>query len=204
MASAERSAIKEGVIAFKKAKILEESTSLFYEIGYNETSVDVLAERLNVTKPFIYSYFPSKQHILYEICRPGVELSLKAAVEASQGKASASEKLSRVVKRFVLIVCEHQASIALYLRHHKSMLKEHNDKIVASRRAFDRILEQILTEGKRNGEFQVSSVKIASLACSGMINWAHTWYRPDGPMSPSQISDTIAELALSALKADVA
>jgi AcrR family transcriptional regulator len=202
MASAEKSAIKEGVIAFKKAKILEESTSLFYQFGYNETSVDMLAERLNVTKPFIYSYFPSKQHILYEICRPGVELSLKAAVEVSHEQSSASEKLKSVVKRFVLIVCEHQASIALYLRHQKSMLEEHNDKIVASRRAFDRILERILTEGKKSGEFEVRSVKIFSLAFSGMINWAHTWYRAGGSMSPSEIGDTIAELALSALKAD--
>ncbi len=102
----------------------------------------------------------------------------------------------------MIIVCEHQASIALYLRNQKSMLEEHNDKIVASRRAFDRILETILTEGKRSGELDVRSVKIASLAFSGMVNWAHTWYRPDGPMSPSQIGDRIVELALSALKAD--
>lgn len=202
MASPRRGAIKEGVIAFKKAKILEEATSLFYRLGYNETSVDMLAERLNVTKPFIYSYFPSKQHILYEICRPGVELSLKAAVEVSQSDMTVKEKLKGIIKRFVIIVCEHQASIALYLRHQKSMLKEHNDKIIANRRAFDRVLEAILTEGKRNGELDMRSVKIASLAFSGMINWAHTWYRPDGSMSPSQIGDRIVELALSALKAD--
>ncbi|MGB6078500.1 MAG: TetR/AcrR family transcriptional regulator [Xanthobacteraceae bacterium] len=202
MASAEKSAIKESVIAFKKAKILEEAASLFYQVGYNETSVDVLAESLNVTKPFVYSYFPSKQHILYEICRPGVELSLKAAVEVSQSDESAVDKLKQLLKRFVIVVCEHQISIALYLRHQKSMLDEHHEKIVASRRAFDRILETILTEGKRSGDMNVRSVKIASLAFSGMVNWAHTWYRPDGTMPPAQIADRIVELALAALQVE--
>lgn len=202
MASAEKKAIKEGVIAFKKARILEEATELFYQLGYNETSVDMLAEQLNVTKPFIYSYFPSKQHILYEICRPGVELSLKAAVEVSQSDEPPTEKLKKIIKRFVIIVCEHQASIALYLRNQKSMLDEHNSKIVANRRAFDRIFEEILTEGKRRGELDVRNVKVASLAFAGMVNWAHTWYRPDGSMSPSQLGNQIVELALAAVKAN--
>ena len=198
MASQEKSAIKDEVVAFKKRRILEEAMTLFYEYGYRETSVDNLAERLNVTKPFIYSYFPGKAEILYEICRPSVELTLRAATEVAQSEEPPTEKLRRLVSRFVVIVCENQESIALFQRNQKSLLQEHSDLIMTKRKAFDMILENILSAGKEAGEFDIRDVPIASLAVSGMVNWTHTWYNPEGSMTPFQLGDRIADLALAA------
>ena len=33
----------------------------------------------------------------------------------------------------------------------------------------------------------------------GMINWTHTWYRPDGPIGPEQLADLAADLFLNGL-----
>jgi len=33
----------------------------------------------------------------------------------------------------------------------------------------------------------------------GMINWTHTWYRPDGPIGPEQPADLAADLFLNGL-----
>ena len=33
----------------------------------------------------------------------------------------------------------------------------------------------------------------------GMINWTHTWYRPDGPIGPEQLADLAADLFLHGL-----
>jgi len=30
----------------------------------------------------------------------------------------------------------------------------------------------------------------------GMINWTHTWYRPDGPIAPEQLADLAADVFL--------
>jgi hypothetical protein len=30
----------------------------------------------------------------------------------------------------------------------------------------------------------------------GMINWTHTWYRPEGPIGPEQLADLAADLFL--------
>jgi hypothetical protein len=34
----------------------------------------------------------------------------------------------------------------------------------------------------------------------GMINWTHTWYRPDGPIGPEQLADLAADLFLHGLR----
>jgi hypothetical protein len=30
-----------------------------------------------------------------------------------------------------------------------------------------------------------------------MINWTHTWYRPEGPIGPEQLADLAADLFLN-------
>ncbi|MBZ0325170.1 MAG: TetR/AcrR family transcriptional regulator, partial [Alphaproteobacteria bacterium] len=52
----DRGAIREELRAFRKDRILYEAAELFYERGYTGTTLDAIAERLEVTKPFIYYY----------------------------------------------------------------------------------------------------------------------------------------------------
>ena len=33
----------------------------------------------------------------------------------------------------------------------------------------------------------------------GVINWTHTWYRSDGPVSPAEVADMATAMALRGL-----
>ena len=46
--------LKTEVQEFKRLRILEEARELFFSQGYEATTLDAIAERLHVTKPFIY------------------------------------------------------------------------------------------------------------------------------------------------------
>ncbi len=50
--------------------ILSASFSLFSERGYNSTTVAQIAKQAKVSTANVYSYFPSKMHILYAIYEP--------------------------------------------------------------------------------------------------------------------------------------
>ena len=54
-------------------KVLEEATRLFYERGFQGASIDAIAERLSVTKPFIYTYFDNKHALLEAIYERAVQ-----------------------------------------------------------------------------------------------------------------------------------
>ena len=64
--------LKDEIAAYKRRRILEEASHLFYTHGYETTTLDAVAEQLNVTKPFIYSYYKNKGELLYEICQTGI------------------------------------------------------------------------------------------------------------------------------------
>lgn len=51
----------------RKQQILETAMKLFYEKGYENTSLEDLANELNIVKGLCYRYFNSKQALLYAV-----------------------------------------------------------------------------------------------------------------------------------------
>ena len=81
------------IAEFKERRIVEEAVDLFYSEGYENATLDMLAAQLEVTKPFIYSYFKSKNELLFQVCQTGIKLSLEALDLCLQGDGTATEKL---------------------------------------------------------------------------------------------------------------
>ncbi len=52
--------MREEISAYKRDRILEEAVKLFYERGFSGTTLDDIAGKLGVTKPFIYTHFPQQ------------------------------------------------------------------------------------------------------------------------------------------------
>ena len=57
----------------KREAVLRTAVQLFLEQGYHGTTLNDVAERLNITKPALYNYFRSKDEILYECWAIGQE-----------------------------------------------------------------------------------------------------------------------------------
>src|SRR5579871_1759279 len=85
--------LKPSVVAYKRERILEEAGSLFFTMGYEAATLDMLAERLRVTKPFLYTYYRNKGHILSAICDLGVKESLAALDTVSKMRGTAVDRL---------------------------------------------------------------------------------------------------------------
>ena len=76
--------MRDEITAYKRDRILEEAVKLFYERGFSGTTLDDIAGKLGVTKPFIYTHFRSKVELLEAVCRPTIEMSLDAIARAAQ------------------------------------------------------------------------------------------------------------------------
>jgi TetR/AcrR family transcriptional regulator, cholesterol catabolism regulator len=188
--------MRDEILAYKRERILEEAVKLFYERGFNGTTLDDIAAELGVTKPFIYTHFRSKVDLLAALCRPTIELSLAAVTEAARTSGSTTERLYRAVVAFTKVVLQRQPNIAIYFREEKNLSKQALDEINGLRKQFDRLLSQLLREGVAAGEFHLRDVNLAALAIGGMISWAYTWHRPGGRLSLDEMGARMGELAL--------
>ncbi len=54
--------------------IMESASRLFFESGYQESSMDDIAREIGVTKGTLYLYFKNKEELLCEVCRKNMKL----------------------------------------------------------------------------------------------------------------------------------
>src|SRR5439155_16749837 len=90
--------LKDEVNALKRERILTEARALFYERGYQGTTLDAVAERLHVTKPVIYAHWTNKAELLGEICERGTKYTLDAVDRWLKIPGTPSHRLAGLVE----------------------------------------------------------------------------------------------------------
>ena len=95
-------------------RILDAAGELFFELGYRGTSVDALAERLAVAKPFIYTHFKGKADILAGVCGRTTAFAAGAAEEHARKSGPATPRLAAMVRELTLRVIEGRIFLAVY------------------------------------------------------------------------------------------
>lgn len=177
-AAARTHELRTEVQEFKRRRILEEARELFFEQGYESTTLDSIAESLDVTKPFLYSYFRNKSEILNAICEIGIAESIAAQDEVLALQVSPAEKLRMIVERVTTIVIRDQKYVVVYNREEKNLEAAEQKHLIDLRKSFDQRLARLLEEGNAADEFAVDQPRMLAVSISGMLTWVATWYRP--------------------------
>jgi AcrR family transcriptional regulator len=181
----------------KRERVLGEATKLFYERGFQASSIGAIAERLSVTKPFIYSYFDNKHALLVALYERAVS-DLNAGVDKIFSVDHApDEQLKLLVKFYVYQNIESRELTAIFLNEERNLSPEILSEIREKHREFDRKLTDLIRRGIHTGVFHVADAGLASLSISGMVRWVHRWYNPAGRLDTDDICESIATLALN-------
>jgi AcrR family transcriptional regulator len=78
-------------------RIAKNAAQLFSAQGYHQTSLAMIAGASGIAVGNIYSYFPSKLHLLYRVYRPWFESSLRRLIADVDALPSPRERLSRLL-----------------------------------------------------------------------------------------------------------
>jgi AcrR family transcriptional regulator len=132
-----------------------------------------VAERLQVTKPFIYSYYRNKGEILSEICQYGHQPSRSTPCtkrwRAAAVRANACAWWSIGVARIVL---EQSGNTSSSTSAKKKNLEPADARRILreQRLRFDRELSQLLEEGQSRGEFAIDDIPLTATTIGGMLS----------------------------------
>ena len=192
--------MRDEVKGFKKERILEVATELFYERGFAGTTMQAVADRLQVTKPFIYSYFNDKNALLAAIYDRSTEPLMRGLDEILESEGTPAARLAEFIAQFANVNMRYRIVSTIFLREEKHLSKESLRKLRNFEHSFDAKLTKLIQRGIDTGEFKVRDAKLTSLAFSGMIRWMHRWYREDGRMPADDIARFMADFALGAVQ----
>lgn len=193
--------IRDAVARLKRERIIDVAVDLFYSNGFSNTTLEAVADRMNVTKPFIYSHFRSKSELLEEICSRGIRASLEAINRIIAIGGTPTEQARALARDFMNAVLQNQKHIGIYSREEKNLQPADAEAIGNMRREFDHKLTALLEQGNQTGEFDIADPKMASLAIGGIASWSYVWFRSTGRLSRDQVADQMAQLVMSMIQA---
>jgi len=179
--------IRKEIAVFKRQRILEVASELFARHGYESTTLDEVAARIEVTKPFIYSYYSNKGELLREICERGIRLSTAALEAALAEPASPTEQLHEIVRAVGRIIVDNRDYISVYQAEEKNLTTEDARQIRALRHHFDLRLTELLEKGRSSGEFDIQHAQRSALWIGGLLTWIASWYHEGGKWSAEEI-----------------
>ena len=194
--AANKRQLKVEVVAYKRQRILEEGSRLFFARGYEASTLDMLADRLHVTKPFLYSYYRNKGEILSAICETGIRESLEAMEAARDTSASPRDMLAMMVAGSARVVIERQEYIVVYQREMKNLVRDDARRILNLRRDFDHLIANVVEDGEHRGQFKVADPGLAAVWIGGLLSWIPNWYVPGGSRSADEVVDHVVNASM--------
>ena len=189
--------LKEEISEFKRRRIKETACHMFYCNGYQATTLGALAKKLDVTKPFIYSYFKNKSELLYEICQTGVSLSLSAIEPLQKMSNTSIEKLKLAIDDLVCLVATHREYIVVYEREEKNLDAHLSHTIRKQRSLFHQRICAILHSDCKAGEFAIRNPTMTATTITGMMTWVAFWYSPYGRWSEAEITGHVMDMIMA-------
>lgn len=192
--------LRDRLLEVKREEILRVAAEMFYENGFVRTSMDDIAAHLRIGKPSIYALFDGKTGLLSEVCNRTTHYAAAIACEAAARDGTPSARLRHIVEQLCLRVIEGRRHLSVLFRDYKHLPPEAVGTLAENFHAFNRSLGALLREGVETGEFTLQDPVVVTHAISGMGTWIYAWYRPDGRLSPEEISSQMADLALGMVK----
>ena len=184
------------VAQLKREKILQSAVDLFYANGYLPTTMDLIAESIGATKPFVYYHFENKAELLSEIARRTMREWLNVTTRVIEMSLPPREALSTTIHQFAMIVLHMYKHVSIYFREQLNLPKEVAEEIARMRREIDTQVRMILTEGKKLGVFEFDDLAVASQVVTGMVSFIFAWYREPSRLSKEAICDQMVSHVL--------
>ncbi|NGM89042.1 TetR/AcrR family transcriptional regulator [Parapusillimonas sp. SGNA-6] len=188
--------LRDEVNAYKKELILRAAAETFFEHGYHETTVDMLAEKLSGTKAIFYYYYADKHAVLEEIYKRSLATAQAAIQRAIDEGGTPVQMLSAFARYYTQWVIDNQRIVGVFWREERCLSPEARAGVAAEQKKFDNMVARIIRDGITSGDFVTNDAQMTARAISGMISFTYTWWREDRRLSRDDAANYYAAMAL--------
>jgi len=184
----------------RRGDILRCFTEMVAERGYDEVSIRDVAEALEISKGTVLHHFRSKEAILEQINNDYMRRRLAEARDYLPGLDDPIDELQAFICQLILAQQDDRASTVAFSRE---ILRAADEPAMAEvrrlREEFSAILVDILERGVKSGAFATGQPQLTAVQIFGMVNWAWTWFDPNGRLTAIEIADQFSRTVIGGL-----
>lgn len=185
-----------------KSRIVSAAWSLFYQYGYDNTTIDDIVEKSQTSKGTFYHYFGSKDDLLGSLSY----LFDKKYEELEESMDPSLDPISKLLlmNHELFLMIENTVSVSLLSQLFASHLTGKSERhLLNPDRTYYKLLRQVAVEGKEKGIFKKSlSVNDITKAYAVYERaMMYDWCISDGNYSICQYAEKMLPLFLEGLSA---
>ncbi len=180
--------------------LIEAAGRLFASRGYHGTSMRDLGRELGILGSSLYAHIDSKQDLLVEVVERGAQLFEASARAAQAVPGGPEQQLRALIGGHVAVVLDSLDIARTFLNEARMLEDEYRDRVVAARDRYEATFRRVIAEGVERGAFRRDlDPKTASIFILSVLNAIERWYRPDGPLDRTALTEAVTDFVVAAL-----
>lgn len=185
----------------RREQIYRVAGRLFSERGYHATSMRDLAAELGIQGGSLYAHISGKEELLSEIVQRAARQFDEALFSLRTEDLTPQERLREAMSRHLTVIAENMETATVFFHEWKHLSREPLDAVITWRDGIEAFYRELIAEGVEAGVYrQGLNIKMAANLVLSSVNWAYTWYRPGGPLSPQDVAASFEQMLLSGLE----
>ena len=182
---------------YDAAALTDVAVRVFFERGYEGTSMRDLARAAHITQSSFYNHVRSKEELLDRAITHVLDALSVVLQEPGAVNGSAVDRLDHVLRRLVTVLGEHVPYVALLVRLRGNTRTER--RLITRRDELIRRLERFLAAVDQERARRVGPhLAIRTRLLFGLVTSVADWYAPRDGCSASELSDAVAGFVLNA------
>jgi AcrR family transcriptional regulator len=183
----------------RRVAIMRAAAQVFRARGFAAAGMRDIASAADLSPGNLYHYFRGKNELLFFCQDQSLDRMLAALARARRERRPLAPRLHALAASHVLCLLDEVEGSAAHLEV-DALPARLRARIVAKRDRYERGIRALVADGIRRRQLRAADATIATRAFLGALNWTAHWFRPDGPQSPQQVADAVADYAVGGLR----
>lgn len=179
------------------SKILDATLDLVNENSYHGTSINMIAEKLNISKSTVFYHFKSKESILLTLFEETAErVKEQARLILDDKDLTGKEKLRKWTRSYLDELETVGNIIKVYLRESRFISSESKAVFKERQKFYVNFIVNIIQQIQEEDEQAFGNLdpKIVARSIIGMLNSVANWFDFKGKISTEEFADIIYEM----------
>ncbi len=181
--------------------IRSSAIDLFFEHGYEATSLRAIAGEVGIQVGSLYNHLTSKESLLYSIMSTIMEDLLREFDSRLAVVTDSVERLRAAIEVHVFFHTARAREVFIGNSELRSLTAAHRRKVVKLRDQYEERFVDIIERGVADGSFQAPDPKLTAWAILAVGTSTSTWFRADGRLQLEEIAALYTDLVLNGLTA---
>ncbi len=187
------------------SQIYVAAAQLFYDKGFDATSMSDIADAVGMTKAGVYHFIPGgKQDLLFAVMNYGMDRLDDQVITPARAITDAEQRLRSIITSHAMLIIRGSGSdghnpVTIVVDEVAGLTTSQLNKINQRKRAYLDLMRTTLQQLKDEGKLKDVDATVAAFSLLGMMLWLSRWFRPDGRLTSEQVVEEIYKIALGGL-----